>query len=286
MADGLNHDVDDQQLAELTRAECREELELADEIFDLLSDGFNLLPSPFDGSDKRRLLIVQLATLGYNSLRQAQHCLLHGYYAQSIGLSRSAFDAWLHAAYLRLYKDIDLDQWLKNETRPRPADMRKAVAARSQNPEAEQRFLESTVNLYHSHSDFSHPSDEAVKILLTVADEERVTLGLGGTYNRPLLLTAVNLFVTPGHFLSTILSYVLTDISQEYSERGKAVADRANEWRRAIAPKVQQEGPRPSETPSKPLQPAHANGLASQESRSPNAGQPSSTSQTERTFNP
>lgn len=281
MADGLDHDANEREVAERTRAECREELELTDAVFTLLSEGFNLLPSPFDGSDKRRLLIVQLVTLGYNSLRQAQHCLLHGYYTQSVGLSRSAFEAWLNGAYLRPYKDVDLDQWLKYETRPRPADMRKAVASRSQNSEAEQRFLDNLDSLYHRYSDFSHPSDEAVKVLLTVPDEKRVTLGVGGTYNRPLLLTAVNLFLTPGHLLSTILSYVLADISQEYFDRGKAVADRTNEWRRAIAPKVQQGDLQPPETPSKPLQPGPSyDGLASQETRSPNAGQPSSTSHT------
>jgi len=241
MADSLDHEANERQIAERTRAENREELELTDAVFNLMTDGFNLLPRPFNADDERRVLIVQLVTLGYNSLRQAQHCLLHGYYSQAIALARTAWEAWLHGAYLRLYEDVPLEAWVRFDTRPRPSVMRRRVASRShpENPDSERRFLEDLDKLYSGYSDYSHPGERAVGVLLDRNEDGSLTLRLGGAFSTGLLCASVNLFCTSGYLLSTLLTWEIADGGhpyQAYFDRGRALVAQINEWRRQFAP--------------------------------------------------
>jgi len=82
------------------------------------------MPAEWRVPSEREGLILQLAILGYDSLRWAFELSLKGYYVQSYALIRTAWECWLHAAYLHVYPERDVADWRTFRTRPKPMEMR------------------------------------------------------------------------------------------------------------------------------------------------------------------
>ncbi len=226
LRDPLQHE---KEIARRTKAENQTEVKLCERSLGHLSDGFNLIESPFKSEELNRTILL-LATLGYDSLRWSFELLLKGYYGQSIALARMAWESWLHGAYVLLYPKR-LEEWREFKTRPRPFDMRMLVAkaVAKGGPMTENQIRRGLSNLYSGYSEYSHPTDIALRVLVAKRGEEW-SLRLGGEYDQTLYLQSVEMFCHASEALFALL-YVLQPDEKDYQTQGDALRDEFFAWR-------------------------------------------------------
>ena len=222
----LQHEKD---IARRTQAENPTEVELCERFLAHLGDGFNLIESPFKSEELNRTILL-LATLGHDSLRWSFELLLKGYYGQANALARMAWESWLHGAYVLLYPER-LEEWREFETRPRPVEMRKLVAKRvaQGGSVTEKQFRLGLSKLYSGYSEYSHPTDIALGVLIAKRGEE-LFLRLGGEYDQTLYLQSVEMFCHASEVLFALL-YVLLPDEKDYQTQGDALRDELSAWR-------------------------------------------------------
>ncbi len=219
----------EKKIALHTRAENRSVVELCDRFLGHLTAGFNLIESPFKSKELNRTILL-LATLGYNSLRWSFELLLKGYYGQANALARMAWESWLNGAYVILNPER-LEEWREFETRPWPNKMRKLIAKRvaQGGSVAEKEFRLGLSSLYSGYSEYSHPTDIALRILVAKRGEE-LSLRLGGEYDQILYLQSVEMFCQASQVLMALL-YVLLPAEKDYQTQGDALRDEFFAWR-------------------------------------------------------
>ena len=226
LRDPLQHE---KEILRRTQAENRTEVRLCDRFLDHLRNGFNLIESPFKSEELKRTILL-LATLGYDSLRWSFELLMKGYYGQANTLARMAWESWLHGAYVLLYPER-LEEWREFETRPRPVKMRELVAkrvARGGSVTKKQVRL-GLSKLYSGYSEYSHPTDISLGVLVAKRGEE-LFLRLGGEYDQTLYLQSVEMFCQASEVLFALL-YVLLPDAKDYQTQGDALRDELSAWR-------------------------------------------------------
>lgn len=240
MPDEEDHLANEQRIGRRTRRENPEETALCEAFLNYLTAGFNRLGTQA-GWEERPLTILRLAALGYNSLRWAIELLLKGYYTQANALSRTAWECWLHGAYLNLYAERPLDEWRDFKTRPPPGQMRRLVSDRAaqEGPIDRLGFQDDMDSLYSQYSEYLHPSDRALRVLVTRRDQE-LWLRLGGDFDGLLLLEATSFFCSAASMLSTLFYFLLPN-DAEYHADGGALRETLADWRRRL--------PRPADEP-------------------------------------
>lgn len=219
----------EKEIARRTQAENQTEVKLCERFLGHLSNGFNLIESPFKWEELNGTILL-LATLGNDSLRWSFELLLKGYYGQANALARMAWESWLNGAYVILYPER-LEGWREFETRPWPKEMRKLVASRVAHggsiPEKEIRLGMS--NLYSGYSEYSHPTDIALRVLVSKRGEN-LSLRLGGEYDQTLYLQSVEMFCHASEVLIALL-YVLLPAEKDYQTQGDELRDELSAWR-------------------------------------------------------
>jgi hypothetical protein len=238
---GFGHADNENEVAARVRAAHHDDLQACEDAFNYLTLGFNSLPTPFGTENQRRLLTIKLVTLGYNSLRWSSELILKGYYDQSIALSRVAWEAWLHGAYLANASDQELADWNNFDLRPWPKTMRMLVAMRAYpSGNAEEADVKPTLSedaasfkadmdaIYAQYCDFSHPGDWSTAVLLA-KDENGFLLRIGGHYDFGLTLQAVNFYLTAASVLATLLVDFVED-GEAYVNAGGPVRAEVKRW--------------------------------------------------------
>jgi len=213
-----------------TQQECATAVNLAERSLGYLNEGLNLMPDEWTVPDVREGLILQLVVLGYDSLRWAFEVSVKGYYVQAYVLIRQGWESWLHAAYLSIYPDRPVDEWRNFRTRPRPVEMRKAVAARSSATGVpNDDFVKAMDELADTYAGFSHPSAESVRLTLGNRGDD-LWLRRGGEFDAGHFLSTVNLFCLTAYLLSTMM-VILLPVETEYARRGDQLHDDLTAWR-------------------------------------------------------
>ena len=228
--------VHEKEIARRTQADNAREVSLCERFLGHLTLGFNRLAGSFEWQEPNGT-ILGLATLGHNSLRWAFEALLKGYYTQANALSRLAWECWLHGVYLLFYPD-QLGEWLEFKTRPKPSKMRKLVtqgieeaSAQLKQPIDGATLRADLDRMYSFYSEYSHPSDIAVTVLVGKRNNE-VWLRLGGEYDGLLLVQSADMFCYATEVLFMLL-YVLLPEDSEYQELGTALRKELSAWRKA-----------------------------------------------------
>lgn len=220
----------EQHTLQRTQQECAEAVNLAERSLGYLNEGLNLMPDEWIVPDVREGVILQLVVLGYDSLRWAFEISIKGYYVQAYALIRQGWESWLHAAYLSIYPDRPVDEWRNFRTRPRPAEMRKAVAARSSATGVpNDEFAAAMDELADTSAGFSHPSAESVRLTLGKRGDD-LWLRRGGEFDAGHFLRTVNFFCLSSYLLSTMILILLPD-ETEYGQRGAQLHDDLVAWR-------------------------------------------------------
>ncbi len=223
--------ADERQVARKTQQANAAEVSLCEQALNYVLDGFNRLERPFRWND-RSGTILKMATLGGNSLRWAFELLLKGYYSQANALSRLAWECWMHGAYLHLYQERPVKDWSEFDTRPAPAEMRKLVAERAAEVSTvdADELRDGMATLYHGYSGYSHPSEEALRVLVTKREGE-FWLRLGPGYDDLLVRESSHFLSTAAVMLSTLFELVgLEDM--DYKAKGGELRQAAADWRR------------------------------------------------------
>ncbi len=216
--------------AHRTQVECAGDTALAERCLGFLNEGLNLMPDEWKVPDIRSGVILQLTVLGYDSLRWAFEMSIKGYYAQSHAMVRTAWESWLHAAYLHVYPEKAVDEWRDFRTRPKPVEMRRAVAARSDRTGATNDALRAAMNdLADTFAGLSHPSNESVRLTLGTK-EGALWLLRGGEFDRTRFLQTANVFSLTACLLSTMLLILLPE-NEEYRVRSESLHNDLASWR-------------------------------------------------------
>jgi hypothetical protein len=230
------------EIARRTILENAVEAELCDAIFGPFEKGFEAL-QPAIKVEKVRIETTQLLALAFNALRWSQQQLVTGYYAPAVTMARSVWESWLNGEYLNRYPER-LEEWKRNETRPRPFQMRQLVAAKMEpDDDAERGELLQAMNaLYqgkegHRFSGFSalsHPSWEAIRILVG-DDDDGLTLRVGPAYDQGLFRMALDLYCTAGLFSGGLFGYVLEGSAMEsVGSELASVDEQVRLWRASV----------------------------------------------------
>lgn len=232
MSEGRHPLAHEEQIVKRTQAENPTEVSLTERFFHYVVDGFNRIERPLRREEPRETILL-LATMGHNSLRWAWELLLKGYYVQANALSRTGWECWLHGAYLLLYPE-DLDTWRDFETRKRPSEMRRLVAERSGGLESlhSDEFRTGMDQLYSDYSEYVHPSNRALRVLVAEQDGKQ-RLCLGGEYDALLMVQSTHMFCNAALMLSTLLDVLLPGMA-EYTQHGHKLGQELAAWRRAI----------------------------------------------------
>ena len=223
----------EKEVARRTRAEKATEVSLCERFFNHLGVGFNRIGKPFSWKEPDGTILL-LTTMGFNSLRWAWELLLKGYYVQANALSRTGYECWLHGAYLLLYPER-LEQWRVFEKRPTPAEMRRLVAERAAQADSEvgaSEFLDGMGRIYFEYSDYAHPSDLSLNVLVDEKDGGK-WLRLGCDYDAVLILQSTNMFCTAAALLFTAVDRLLSE-SPDYHEAGEVLINEMHEWRQNL----------------------------------------------------
>lgn len=226
--------IDPQQFetrtAQQTQAECEAAVGLAERSLAYLNDGLNLMPAEWTVPSVREGLILQLVTMGYDSLRWAFELGLKGYYVQAYALIRTAWESWLHAAYLHLYPERDVEEWKDYRTRPKPVAMRRAVAERGDTTGALNDDFRSAMNdLADTYAAFAHPSETSLRSTLGKRGDE-LWLRRGGEFDQTRFLMTANLFCLTAYLLAT-MTWILLPNETGYREEGETLNTDLAAWR-------------------------------------------------------
>ena len=84
-------------------------------------------------------------------------------------------------------------------------------------------------NLYSGYSEYSHPTDISLSVLIAKHGEELI-LRLGGEYDQTLFLQSVEMFCHASEALFALL-YVLQPDEKIYQTQGDALRDEFIAWR-------------------------------------------------------
>ncbi len=236
----------EKEISRRTKAANPKEIDLCERFLGHLNEGFNRLPRPYTRVEPFDH-VLRLGTLGYNSLRWAFELLLKGYYTQANALSRLAWECWLHGVYLILYPD-QLEEWREFKTRPRPWNMRKLVTEGMERLSREPESIDWQAHradldrMYFSYSEYSHPTDIALRVLFEDRNGE-LWLRLGGAFDDVLILQSTDMFCYATEMLFTLL-YVLLPEDADYSDGGTVLREELNAWRKEWIEKASESQPK------------------------------------------
>ncbi len=218
----------------LTRSANPNEVVLCQLALDTVLDGFTTLGGEMEWDDERRGNTLLLATLAYNSLRWAFELMLKAYYAQSVALSRTAWEAWLNAAYLQLFPERSIEDWRDVKKRPRPGEMRELVAARSAAIAQVDgvTFQAGLDQLYSRYCEYSHPTGHSLRILISEKGGNP-SLALGGEYAEVLVLESTDMLCNAAVLVATLFAYILSDASS-YMARREVFEKKWAAWGREV----------------------------------------------------
>jgi hypothetical protein len=208
-----------------------QEVDLAHQLERQLLSGFELIQGTKTSGAVQELGYL-LCIGGTNFLHVAFDLALKGYYAQSLSLTRSAFEFWLAGAYLVSEPEQASRLKERDSKWPPPKEMRKRIsqsfAGEDVRAESIRRALEKT---YDYLCRFPHP---AFFSLGSVYDSDK-SLRIGPFYNRNRLLICVDNAYRTATLLGTLLETCFsTLLNAEWRKRSEALGERVDLWARTV----------------------------------------------------
>jgi hypothetical protein len=187
------------------------------------------MPSDWKLPDERSGVLFRLCVIGYDSLRWGFELNLKGYYIQSFALVRQGWESWLHGAYLHLYPEREVSEWRDFRSRPKPSQMRKAVADRSSaDGSINEDFRAALNDLADTYAALAHPTEDAVSATIALKGDELWVLR-GGAFDRARFLRTVNLLSLTANLLASLI-WILLPEERAYYDEGQAMSAELAKW--------------------------------------------------------
>jgi len=208
------------------------EIDTAEALEAHLLCGFEMLQGTKTSSDVQELVYL-LSLMATNSLHLAFDLTFKGYYAQSLSLTRNAFEFWLAGAYVVCQPNKALCLKEPDSGWPRPVEMRRIVSASLPGEDVTGEGIRHALDkMYDYLCKFPHPTFLSVGSVYDVG----ASLRLGPFYWRNRLLICLDNGYRTAVLLRSLLETCFPTLQDtEWSRRGDSLAKGVNLWARTVA---------------------------------------------------
>ena len=215
----------------LTLDNHHDEVALAEDLERHVLSGFETLQSTATSSPIQELVYL-LAVGATNSLHLAFDLALKGWHAQSLSLTRNAFEFWLAGAYVVCEPGEAPVLKEPNSKWPRPLKMRKRISETLGGQDVGTESIRHAVDKTYDYlCKFPHPTFASVGSIYH-ADG---SLRMGPFYNRTRLLICLDNAYRTATLVGTLLETCFPTLQgTQWSQRGQSLTDRVNVWARTV----------------------------------------------------